>query len=222
MPQVHAPVASVHDTIIRVANDTTRVAAETLSRSVQVIVPSPAIHWWTSPLLQTMLGGTLAVAGGMYMQWQQRRTERKRDLRALIAQLKLMLEGTQAVGISLPESDPRYATAVGVARELLAIWEPFDQLAPRMELIEAEGIRRELFSFCLSVRLICRSLMEGEARFDRVNSEMEHGTDRTIKRWHGEARSLAMKRRDIRREGPKLAARAGKLGVALIEIEKTI
>ncbi len=90
---------------VRVVNDSLRVV---LSAPLQVPAPQvnvlpEALHWWSSPLFQTLLGGILAVGAGFLMEvvrdWRRSRGLRRRLAKELemivnvLGQLDRALDG---------------------------------------------------------------------------------------------------------------------------------
>ncbi len=176
------------------------------------LIVAALVALWDSPLfaalLGALIGGALSIWASLWAVSRARRLEDDRARTGLVARLQFMLESTQVIGLALPESNPRWATALEAILELQAIWEPFDSMASDLHLLRDAVVQRDLFAFSVEVRLFSRGLVNSEARFDRINSEVDAGTQRTIRRWHGQARSTARHRQIARTDGPKLAERA--------------
>lgn len=166
-------------------------------------------------LLGALVGGRLAVVAARSTADHEQQLRDVRSRASLVSRLLFMVEGTQTIGIALPDSDPQSATALGAIRELLAMWQPFDEMGSDLHLLGDMDLQRNLFVLCSSVRIMCRGLIFIEERAYQNERDADSGNESAMARRDHERAPVLRVRVGVREEGPKLAKLAQDLAARL-------
>jgi hypothetical protein len=221
-----APTPALIDSLQRVIAFQDSALALAATKVDSIWVAQPPLPLLERPIVHALLG---AVIGGALSIWAARvgaeQTRRLEDAarqasdrvarNSLIEQLVLILQGTQTIGVSLPNSQVENRSASSIVTEMLALWEPFDSLGPAMFRLGNVDLQRDLFQLCMKVRLVGNGLLRVEKGWAEAHAAHDSGTERA-KHQFEDAQVLVLRHRtSIKTDGPALAAEASALAVRL-------
>jgi hypothetical protein len=173
-------VINQQDAILRLV--VARLATATMAAGDTVVrvalpadVPRPA--WYESALLQTLVGGALALLGGIIVEKWRNRAERRRTKEHLIRRIRAALETAMVVARStIRLKDETKEIGAETMNAIIIEWQRYDRVSNEIGLLNDPKMEDEIETILQNARVIAERILEEERRYRATMREV--GTSR--------------------------------------------
>ena len=114
---------------------------------------------------KVLLGGALAIIGGLAAQHYRGRQERRWAKERLVARIRSALETAAAVSRSAVKKDETREINPEVMREIILAWQRYDRVADEVHLLRTPQFEEVVDATLSQARMIAEKILEDERRF---------------------------------------------------------
>lgn len=136
--------------------------------------------WYENGLLQTFVGGLLAVLGGLAAQWFRGWLETQRVKAQLIRRVRSVLETTAVTARSTIKKDETHPINPETMEALRVEWERYDRLSDNLGLLGDPAFEERIDSGLAFARMVAEKVLEDERRFRETRRELGVKSDKGI------------------------------------------